>query len=169
LLATLPPGAYTAQVSGISGDSGVALVEIYDADPDPINSPSRLINLSARSDVGAGADALSAGFVIGGSATETVLIRAIGPTLSSFGVSDVLANPQLTLFDFHGNVIAGNSGWGGTTALSNAFALVGAFPLPANSSDAALLVTLVPGAYTFNVSGAGQTTGMALVEIYEVP
>jgi hypothetical protein len=169
LLSTLTPGAYTAQVSGISGDSGVALAEIYDADPDPLASPSRLINLSARSNVGTGANILIAGFVIGGSGTETVLIRADGPTLSTFGVTGVLANPVLTLFDSNGNSIATNSAWGGTSALANAFSLVGAFPLPAGSNDSALLVTLQPGAYTAQVTGSGQSTGVALVEIYEVP
>ncbi len=167
LLATFTPGPFTAQISGSGGASGVALAEIYDADP--LDSPSRLINVSTLAHVGNGADILIAGFVIGGSTTETVLIRGIGPTLTSFGVSGVLANPQLTLSDSNGAVIANNSGWGGSTTLANVFEQVGAFSLPVGSNDAALVMTLSPGSYTVSVSGADQTTGTALVEIYEVP
>jgi hypothetical protein len=169
LLATLDEGAYTAQISGVSGDSGVALAEVYDADANLLTSPSRLINLSARSNVGTGSNILIAGFVIGGSGTDTVLIRADGPSLSTFGVTGVLASPQLTVLDNNGNVVATNTGWGGSTALSDAFAKVGAFGFQAGSNDAAILITLPAGAYTAQVTGVGQTTGVGLVEIFEMP
>ena len=93
-------GAYTALVSGASGDSGVALAEIYDSTPPgtyTLLSP-RLINLSARAQVGKGNNILVAGFVIGGSTSKTVLIRASGPALGAFGLSGTLADPQLQLF-----------------------------------------------------------------------
>ena len=163
-------GAHTVQISGTGGATGVALAEIYDA-----NSPTtasgttpRLLNVSARTYVGTGADILIAGFNIGGSAAKTLLIRAIGPTLSALGVTDVLADPKLELFQ-RGSVVQSNDNWGGNAVISSVAAEVGAFALADTSRDAALLVTLQPGSYTVHVSGVANTTGVALVEIYEVP
>ena len=162
----LPPGAYTAQVSSTTGTGGVALAEIYDADAGI--PASRLINISARASVGTSSSVLIAGFVISGNNADTVLIRGVGPGLSSAGLTGLLANPTLTLFDSNGNALATNSAWGGTAALTAAFTQVGAFSLNAASSDTALLVALPPGAYTAEVSGANGTSGLALVELYEV-
>ncbi len=180
LLQTLNAGAYTANITSTSGDSGVVLVEVYDADSG--TPSSRFINLSARSEAGTGSQTLIAGFVIGGSGTETVLIRADGPALSQFGVTGVLAAPQLTLFDSGGSPIATNTGWsspstrGSSTvqasisaATSSLFSQVGAFPLPTGSADSAVVATLPAGAYSALVTGVGNTTGVALAEIYEVP
>ena len=113
---------------------------------------------------------LTAGFVIGGSTSKTVLIRAIGPTLAGapFNVSGVVADPQLALFS-GSTKIGENNDWGGTATLTAAFTQVGAFALPATSKDAVVLATLLPGNYTVQVSGVGNTTGLALVEVYEVP
>jgi hypothetical protein len=112
----------------------------------------------------------TAGFVIGGSTSTTVLVRAIGPTLSAdpCNVTDVIAGPQLELFRGT-SLIGGNDDWDGTPALTTAFGAVGAFALPATSPDAALVVTLEPGSYTVKVSGVNDTTDWALVEVYEVP
>ena len=165
------PGTYTAQVSGIGGTTGVALAEIYDSSPTGASFTStvpRLINVSARTASGTGAEILIAGFVIAGPTAKTVLIRAIGPTLGLFGVTGVLADPQLALYSGT-TKINENDNWGGSAALSAAFASVGAFPLATTTKDAALLVTLAPGTYTAQVSGVGGTTGVALVEIYDVP
>jgi len=167
LLQSLPGGAYTAQVSGANGGSGIALAEIYDADTG--TPASRLINLSARAFVGTNANVLIAGFVIAGNSAETVLIRGVGPGLTNFGVTGVLAAPQLTVTDSTGTTVAQNARWGGTAALAATFSNVGAFALSSTSSDAALVVTLQPGSYTAQLSGVGATTGIALVEIYEVP
>jgi hypothetical protein len=180
ILATLPAGAYTANITSTSGDSGVVLVEAYDADTG--TPPARFINLSARSEAGTGSQTLTAGFVISGSGTETVLIRGDGPALSAFGVTGVLATPTLTLFDSSSQAVATNTGWGNAStrgassvqastakATSAVFTEVGAFQLPANSADCALVVSLPPGAYTAQVTGVNNTTGVALVEIYEVP
>jgi hypothetical protein len=110
---------------------------------------------------------VTAGFVIGGATPRKVLVRAIGPTLASFGVGGVVADPRLALFTGQ-TQIAANDNWGGDAALSAAFVQVGAFALAADSKDAAILVTLDPGSYTAQVSGVGGT-GVALVEVYEVP
>ncbi len=168
LLTTLPASNYSAQVSGVNGTSGVALVEIYDTDS--ANSASRLKNISARAQVGTDANILIAGFVISGTAPKQVLIRGIGPGLNStFGLTGNLANPKLDLYDSNSNLLFTNSGWGSTATLANAFASVGAFSLVNGSADSALLVTLPPGAYSAQVSGVNRTTGIGLVEIYEMP
>ena len=142
-------------------------MEVYDADT---NRDTRLINVSARNNVGTGSNALIAGFVITGNAPVQLLIRGIGPTLSTYGVGGVLADPKLQIFDSNAQVLVQNDDWGGSAAVAVAASQVGAFPLndPA-SKDAALLVTLLPGTYSAQVSGQGGTTGVALVEIYEVP
>lgn len=176
LLETLPPGPYTAQIAGQSKDTGVALAEIYDVTPDgsyTFNSP-RIINFSARLQVGTGGNILISGFVIGGTTSKTVLIRGSGPALSSFGVTGVLADPQLQLYqsnsDGTSTLIATNQGWGGSPQIASAASSVGAFSWGTNATlDSALLLTLAPGAYTAQVAGASGDTGVALVEIYEVP
>jgi hypothetical protein len=166
LFLPLAAGSYSVQLSA-AGATGVALVEGYDTEPG--GGRARLTNVSVRSSVGTGANVLIVGFATSGSAAKTLLIRGVGPTLASFGVGDVLADPQLQLFNQAGAVINQNDNWGGGSNLSSAFSTVAAFPLPANSRDAVLLVTLPPGSYTAQVSGAGNTTGVALVEVYEMP
>jgi hypothetical protein len=166
LLEVLPVGAYTAQLAGTGGATGLGLIELYDDNPLP--SSVRLANISARGAVGTGANILIAGFAISGNAPETVLIRGIGPSLAQFGLGGLLAAPQLTLFDSGGHVLDANAGWGSAPALSAAFAKVGAFTLPAGSADAALIENLPPGTYTVELSGAQGGTGLALVEVYEV-
>jgi hypothetical protein len=155
LVRTMSSGTYTAQVSGATG-TGVALAEIYDTAP---ANGARLVNVSARAAVGTGSGILIAGFNISGNVPRQVLIRGIGPSLAGFNVTGALANPQLELFGGT-TLLQRNDDWGGTTALTNAFTQVGAFPLASNTSrDAALLVTLPPGTYTAQVSGVGSTTG----------
>ena len=166
LLQSLGGGAYTAQLSGLSSTTGVGLAEIYDADTG--TPTARLINISARAAVGTGSNVLIAGFVISGDTPETVLIRGIGPTLSQFGVTGSLAAPELVLYDSGNNTLQTNSGWGGGAGLVQAFARVGAFSLPTASADAAILVTLPPGAYTAEVTGVSGATGVGLAEVYEV-
>jgi hypothetical protein len=182
LLETLSPGGYTAQVTSATTNNGVALAEIYDADG--LAPTDRLINISARAFVGTGGHILIGGFVIGGSTPQTVIIRADGPSLGAtpFNLGGALANTTLTLESESGAVIASNSGWGNaptsgagaaggiviqplTAALS---AKVGGFALTTNSGDSGIVATLPPGAYTAEVSGTSGTTGIALVEIYEV-
>jgi hypothetical protein len=170
LLVSPGDGPYTAQVSGDSGDTGVALAEVYDATPAGTYSSARprLVNLSARVQVGTGGNILIAGFVIGGSTAKTVLIRASGPALVPFGVTGTLPDPQLQLYSGT-TLLATNAGWGDNPLLATAFASVGAFSWSSTSQDSAIFVTLAPGAYTAQVSGASGDTGVALVEVYEVP
>jgi hypothetical protein len=168
LLQALPGGTYTATVEGSSGDSGVALVELYDATLPGMYSPSnpRLTNISARTLVGNGSNVLIAGFAIGGDTSETILIRASGPALAQFGIFDVLPDPQLQLNDASG-IIATNDGWEADPQIAAVSASQGAFPW-GPSHDSAILVTLAPGSYTAVLSGASGDTGIALIEVYEV-
>jgi hypothetical protein len=167
----LASGAYSAQVAGASGDSGVALVELYDATPAGSYTPAspRLINISSRAVVGTGANVLIAGIVVGGSTAKTVLIRASGPALAGFGVPGALPDPQLTLSNSSGTAIATNTGWAGNAQIAATATSVGAFAWNASSADSALLVTLAPGNYTAQISGASGDTGVALIEVYDVP
>jgi len=119
---------------------------------------------------GSGANELTVGFVISGTSSETVLIRAVGPTLATaYSVAGAMANPELTVFNSNQAVVGFDNVWGGTAALQAAFTAVGAFALPAASADSALLITLPPGAYTAQANGANGSTGIALLEVYAVP
>ena len=178
LLVTLNPGTYTFQLSSASGATGNALVEAYDLDAIDATS-SRAINISTRGQVGTGENILIAGLVVQGQSARTLLIRGVGPTLAQFGVTGTLADPLIKVIDGSGATIATNDNWGDTT-LTNGRAVTadevelaagasGAFALATGSKDAALIITLVPGSYTIQVSGANNTTGLALVEAYDVP
>jgi len=166
----LEAGAYTVQITGVGAATGTALAEIYDANPAGVaeSKLSRLINLSARARVGTGSDVLVAGFVISGALPQTMLIRAIGPTLTAFGVGGVLADPRLEIYSGPTKIYE-NDDWGGATAFTTVANRIGAFPLPASSRDAGLILTLPPGAYTVHVSGANPSSGVCLIEVYEVP
>jgi len=129
---------------------------------------ARITNLSIRTNVGTGTNALTVGFEINGTGSKQLLIRAVGPTLASFGISGVLSNPQLSLLNSSGVVVASNVAWGGGAALASLFASLGAFPLPATSADSALDVTLPAGpSYTAQISGVNGTSGVALAELYD--
>ena len=174
LALVLPPGLYTAQVAGASGEAGVALVELYDLDSVQAFSSRKLINVSSRGVVGSGQGQLIAGFFVSGNTPKKILVRAVGPTLSRvpFNVPGVLADPQLRLVRGSDIVVRENDNWevGNDAALvSDAAVRVGAFPLAAGSRDAALLLNLPPGTYSAHVTGPGTSTGIALVEVYEIP
>jgi hypothetical protein len=138
------------------------------AAPAPGYSTTRLVNISTRAMVGTGSNILIPGFVVSGNGQEVLLIRAVGPGLAGFGVTGVLTQPSLALYNSSGSLIAANNGWGSSAQIVSAARAVGAFDLPAGSSDCALLISLAPGAYTVQVSSVGGTTGVALAEIYEV-
>jgi len=183
VLLTLDPGAYTAIVSGVAGETGIGLVEIYEVD----NTSSRLVNMSTRGRVGTKDNVMIEGFIIEGSAARTFLLRARGPSLADFGVGGVLQDPVLQLYSGQ-TVIARNDDWqtadlvcgtGGSSCglasqivnlglgLCQSFSTGG--PAPTGCSrESAILITLNPGAYTAIVSGAGGASGVALVELYEV-
>lgn len=169
----LPARDYTIQITGAGGGTGVALAEIYDATPaGRFNSTTpQLINVSARTQVGTGADILIAGFTLGGDRPRRLLIRAVGPTLGAFGVTGALADPQLALFSGTTR-LQENNDWGAAANAAEvtiATTQIGTFQLGTGASDAAILTTLDPGSYTAQISGVGNTTGVALVEIYVLP
>ena len=161
----------TVNVVGTVG-SGITVIDNAQPPTTPVETvvsppPAPLMNLSTRVALGAGG-VLNPGFVIGGSASRRVLIRAIGPGLAAFGVTGVMANPKLTVFS--GALEAGaNDDWGGDAQLNATFIAVGAFGLPSASRDAALVLTLAPGAYTVAVRGATPAeAGEVLFEVYFV-
>jgi hypothetical protein len=164
----LAAGVYTLQVTGKDNARRIALAEIYDASPTPAAPQPRIVNISTRAAVGTGSDVLIAGFVIGGSTSKTLLIRGIGPSLASHGVAGAIEDPDLSVYA-GARRIAGNDDWGGDETLGMVSFQVGAFPLGSFSKDSALVLTLAPGAYTAQLAGVGATSGVGLVEIYEVP
>jgi hypothetical protein len=176
LLEDLAPGPYTFELSGQSGDSGVALAEIYDATPEQSFGPSspRLVNLSAQVRVNSDAEIPVVGFVVGGATSMTVLLRASGPSLAEFGVSGILPDPRLELFRVNGDgtstLMGSNAGWGGSPQIAGVASAVGAFSWgETGTSDSALLAALPLGNYNVDVSGAIGGLGLALLEVDEVP
>ncbi len=174
LVITLAPGGYTAQISGVGGAEGNALVEIYDLAPG--NLAQRLSNLSTRAFAGRDPDTLIGGMTVAGNVPKRMLVRAVGPGLAQFGVGGALLRPLLEVLDEQKRVVAQNSNWStspNAAAITLASAEAGAFPLApaaANASaDAALLLNLAPGNYTVQVTGADGSTGVALLEVYELP
>ena len=159
-------GPNTAQISGVG--PGVLLVEVYDADT---VVTSRLTNVSARNQIGTGADILISGFVIDGPVAKTLLIRGIGPALKDvFGVVGAITDPVLEIHQTvngQDTILARNDNW--EPNLAPTFAQVGAYSFVTNSKDSALLLTLPPGVYTAQVSGVNSVTGDGVVEVYELP
>lgn len=182
LLTTLSPGNYTAIVSGVADTTGVALVEAYDADADIAAAGThKLVNIATRGQVGTGENVLIAGLVVAGPGPRTFLIRAIGPTLvrAPFNLTGALLDPFLQIYQGD-TLLHENDDWDTPASamppLRDASLRAGAFAMmetrttrPASGLDAALILTLQPGSYTAKVSGFGGTTGVALVEIYELP
>lgn len=168
LMLPLTPGNYTAQVASADGSTGVALVEVYDTEAPDL---SRMKNLSARAHVLGGAGVLIGGLVIDGGVKKSVLLRAAGPALAAFGLPGLLTQPKLTLFK-DGTPVATGTRWSAAANAAEIGAVaraVNAFPFPDDSADAAMLFPLEPGAYTLQVTGADGGTGVALIEVYEVP
>jgi DNA/RNA endonuclease G (NUC1) len=169
ILTNLAPGGYTAQISSGVGSAGVGLIEVYDLSA--ATPGQNLVNLSTRAFAGTGNETFIAGFIIGGSMPKRVLLRAAGPALAAFNLTGLLVRPQLTLFSGNTPVFL-NAGWSTSAdaaAITTASAQAGAFAFAAGSADAAMIVTLAPGAYTAQVTGVGGSTGLALVEVYELP
>jgi len=178
ILVTLDPGPYTAIVSGAEGGTGVGLIEVFDIGT---TSASKLTNISTRGLVGTGDDVMIGGFIIGGSGTKRVLVRARGPVLTDFGVPGELVNPSMQLFSGQ-TVIAQNDNWQTTDPLcgppaeacggSAEITATGLDPCVGNltgcAQESAILITLPPGAYTAIVSGVSGGTGVGLVEVFEV-
>jgi hypothetical protein len=162
IISTLAPGNYTAQVSGVAGRSGNAIVEVYDLDAFTATS-GRLVNISTRGAVGTGDNVLIGGLIVRGDAAARVVARAIGPDLSARGVPDALQDPTLELRDASGNLVAENDNW-----RENQSEEIPPGLQPGDDRDAALVVTVAPGPYTAIVRGKGANTGVALVEFYDL-
>ncbi len=169
-LVSLPANkAYTAQVTGADGQGGIVLLEVYDADTAPT---SKLVNVSVRTNASAGADALIMGMSLQGTGKRTLLVRGVGPTLASFGVTNAITNPELTIFDTNQRSVLANDDWSNADfvyELLQATEFVGAFALGAGTGDAATLSLLDPGNYTIQITPTDNNDGEALAEIYEVP
>lgn len=168
-VANLAPGVYTAQLSGVSNGTGVGLVEIYDTDTVSAFSTQKVTAISTRGFVNTGDGSLIAGFIVNGTSPKKVLIEAVGPSLS--GVAGLLADPVLQIIR-NGVVIRENDNWevgNDRSLVLDAAARSGATALAAGGKDAAILINLQPGTYTAVASGAGGSTGIALINVYEVP
>ncbi|HEY0944528.1 MAG TPA: immunoglobulin domain-containing protein [Opitutaceae bacterium] len=168
-------GARTVHAIDTGGRSGITLVDLFDLDTDPEN---RIVNISARNFVGSGDQVLIAGFIVSGEAPKRLLIRGVGPGLARFDVPGRLGDPRIDVHTnrWEGNVpvdtiVASNDDWstGGVAEMQAAFELTRAFPLPDASTDAALIVELPVGIYTVVLTGKGDETGEALIEVYEIP
>ena len=163
ILATLAPGAYTAVLQGKAITTGTGLVEIYDVDQ---HANTQITNLSARGFVGTGDDVMIGGTIVRGSpgAAYRVLVRAIGPSLASMGVASPLLDPALSLHDANGNVIATDDNWKDSQQLEIAATGLA----PTDDRESVVIATLPVGSYTAIVSGVNGTTGVGLVEIFNL-
>src|SRR5882724_2250594 len=159
---TLAPGAYTVIVTGKDSAQGIALVELYDLSP---LSDSKLANMSTRGSVGTQDNVLISGFIVGDVANATVVVRALGPSLTASGLSGVLSDPKLTIYDSTGNAIVSNDNWQDNV---NSIDVQKNGLAPPNALESALVLHLPAGAYTAIESGADGGTGIGLVEVYTV-
>ena len=163
IMTTLAPGAYSAVVSGFGSTTGVGIVEVFEVDG--FDTP--LVNISTRGPVLTGNDVMIGGFIIQGSGPQTVVVRARGPSLAPFGITNALANPVLQLVrSSDQTTLAVNDNW---QSASNAQQVLTSGFAPSNPFEAAILITLPPGAYTAIVTGAASGTGVGIVEVFAVP
>ena len=158
---TLSPGTYTAVLKGAHGETGIGLVEVYDFDT---ASVAKLANIATRGFVDRGDSVMIGGFIVGGTEPAKMLVRAIGPSLTAFGLETALPATSLELHDANGQVIS-NDGWRSTQ--ENEIEATGV--APASNDEAAILATLAPGTYTAVVRGRNDTTGIAVIEAYNLP
>ena len=137
---------------------GVSLVELYDLD----FNKGRIANISTRARVETSEDVMIGGFILGGTDPSQVIVRALGPSLASAGVSDPLSDPVLELYDANGSLIFMNDNWRSEQESQ----IIGSTLPPADDREAAIVATLPPGAYSAVVRGANDSTGVALFEVY---
>ncbi len=170
ILTTLTPGPYTAILAGKNGGTGVGLVEVYDLAQ---SANSQLANISTRGFVDTGNNVMIGGLIVGGGICSTpakVIVRALGPSLSGAGVAGVLADPTLELHDGSGTTLATNDNWkiNDQTGQSQQAEIEATTIPPTNDLESALVATLAPGNYTAIVRGKNSTTGVGLVEVYNL-
>ena len=158
IVRSLTPGSYTAVLHSVDGSTGNALVELYDTNP----GESHVLNMSTRGQVGTSDSVMIGGFIVGGSQPSKVLVRAIGPSLASYGLQGALSDPVMELHASDGSLIYQDDNWRGVQG--TAIAATGL--APSDDRESAIIITLDPGAYTAIIRGANGSTGVALVEIY---
>jgi hypothetical protein len=163
IVESLAPGSYTVMVSSKDGSTGVALVEAYDIGA---TAYSTLANISTRGPVGLNENVMIGGFIVGGAGNAKVVVRAIGPSLTNFGITTALGDPTLTLYDKNGSAVVTNDNW----ADDPSAATVQFYNLaPSNAKESATYLQLAPSNYTAIIRGVGGGTGTGLVEIYNIP
>jgi hypothetical protein len=172
IIATLQPGNYTVIVRGVNNTTGIALVEVYDLSS---AAASILGNISTRGFVQTGNNVMIGGFIVQGNGPKRVIMRAIGPELIAppFNIPNALANPTLELHNGSGALIARNDNWqttivGGIIIASQVSAIQNSGHAPTQPSESAIIATLQPGNYTVIVRGVNNSTGIALVEVYDL-
>lgn len=159
-------GTYSVSLTATnSTGTGTATITIAIAAAGSADQSGRVANLSVLARVTA-SDPIIAGFVISGSSSQNVLIRGIGPTMVNYGITDAITKPRLTVYSGSGK-ISDTTSWGGSSTLVNEFVRLGAFALNANSADAAVILSLAPGAYTLHIDNDASTAGNALAELYD--
>src|SRR5262245_46484882 len=170
IIASLPPGNYTAIVRGVSNANGVALVEVYDLSS---GTSSILGNVSTRSFVQKGENVMIGGFIFQGTGAARVIIRAIGPELTQYGITNALANPRLELHNGTGALIGANDDWqttilGGIITSNQVSDIQNSGHAPSSASESTIIANLPPGDYTAILRGVNNSTGVALVEVYDL-
>ena len=170
IIATLQPGNYTGIVRGKDNMTGVALVEVYDLS---IGTASVLGNVSTRSFVQTDDNVMIGGFIVQGTRTKKVIIRAIGPELTQYGITNALANPTLELHNAAGALIGSNDNWqttivGGVITSNQVSDIKNSDRAPTAANESAIIANLAPGNYTAIVRGVRNTSGAALVEAYDI-
>ena len=160
---TLAPGNYTAILRGNGGSTGIGVVEAYDLDQ---GANSKLANIATRGFVDTNDNVMIGGLIVGASsgASTKIVVRAIGPTLTNFGIAGALQDPTLDLVNSNGVVMRSNDNWQD----SQEAAITATGLQPGDIREAALIETLAPGNYTAIMRGVGNTTGVGLVEVYNV-
>ncbi len=161
IVTTLPPGGYTAILRGVASGTGVALIELYDLNA---GSNSRIANISTRGRVETGDNVMIGGFIIGGDQPTKVIVRAVGPSLATQGVTGALTDTTLSLHDGNGVMIASNDDWGSDQEQE----ITATNLAPKDSRESAVVRTLAPGNYTAIIRGKSETSGVALVEVYNL-
>jgi hypothetical protein len=170
MIVTLPPGNYTAIVRGVNNTTGIGLVDVYNLSA---TTASILGNISTRSFVQTDDNVMIGGFIVQGTQSKRVILRAIGPELSQFGVPNTLPDPTLELHDSTGALIASNDNWqhtivGGIITTDQVHDILNSGYAPTDPRESAIIANLPPGNYTGIVRGKNIITGVALVEVYDI-
>jgi len=163
IVRTLPPGAYTAILRGKGGTAGIAVVEAYDLNQ---AANSKLANIATRGFVDTGDNVMIGGFIVGpGGRPTRVIVRGLGPSLANSGITGALQDPTLELHDGNGALLASNDNWKDSQRSEIEATTIP----PRDDRESAIVSSLFPGAYTAILRGKDKTTGVGLVEVYNLP